>query len=289
MDYVVLRCLCSFFCGMILSQTGSLLQMSTRNILASPSTLGFDGIAILWALVFHSISLVLFPEYASNFTSVLLGLPVFIFSGLILARLVSGKSKIERIILIGLTFNLLVGAIYSLWQFLFLAFNLPFPIELWFGNFRFATAGLVLILVLLEMLILIGFGFFKRDILLMTLGPGLSQNWNLDEKRLHRFLFVTIALGTFVTINLFGGFSFLGLIFPIIARKIWFPTQGLRGEFLTGSIVNGLALMGMDLLCYHFPVMGAEIPVGLIVTAAGAVSLIFLLWKSNAHGTIGKT
>ncbi len=57
MDYFLVRMMCSFMVGVLLSQAGSLVQLGTRNILASPSTLGFDGLAVLWLLIFHLVSL----------------------------------------------------------------------------------------------------------------------------------------------------------------------------------------------------------------------------------------
>jgi ABC-type Fe3+-siderophore transport system permease subunit len=57
MEYLIPRFLCAILTGAILSQTGSLIQMSTRNILASPSTLGFDGLSVLWILFFHGLLL----------------------------------------------------------------------------------------------------------------------------------------------------------------------------------------------------------------------------------------
>src|SRR5690606_852293 len=125
--------------------------------------------------------------------------------------------NIERLILIGLTFNLFVGAIFSLWQFLFLAFNKPFPVELWFGHFRFASSETFLILFFVEVLILSGHFILRKELQLYSLGENISRNLKLSEKQLYLFFFVAIALGTFAVISLFGAFSFLGLIFPFVA------------------------------------------------------------------------
>lgn len=289
MDYLVLRILCSFLTGFILSQTGSFIQMGTRNILASPSTLGFDGLAILWFLIFHSLTVFLGWDGYSISTLLFIGLPLFTILGITFSKMLGGKEKFERIILLGLTFNLLVGAVFSLWQFLFLAFNLPFPMELWFGHFRFVEAEGLIALVIVEALILLGLLKWKKELLLFSLGPGIAKNWNLNEKSLYRFLFVAVAIGTLTVVSLFGAFSFLALIFPVISRKLWFKSQGLKGEIILGALINGFVLMLIDLLCYFFPILGAEIPVGLIVTGVGAVSLILLLWQSQANGNIGKS
>lgn len=283
MEYLIIRMLSSFLSGVILSQTGSFIQLGTRNILASPSTLGFDGVAILWLLVFNSLCL-LFNIGPETYLLISVGIPFFIFFGFIFSKALRGNKKFERIILLGITFNLLVGAIFSLWQFLFLAFNLPFPVELWFGQFRFASAEAFLVLLLVEILLLLGLYKFKNSLLLYSLGPSIYRNWNLNEQKLFRFLFIAVAIGTFSVVGLFGAFSFLALLFPILARKFWFGSFDLKGEILWGSLLNGLLLMLIDFVCYYFPIYGAEVPVGLLVTAVGAVSLIFLLWSTNQAG-----
>jgi ABC-type Fe3+-siderophore transport system permease subunit len=282
MDYVIIRFLCAILTGSILSQTGSLIQMSTRNILASPSTLGFDGLSILWILIFHSF-LLFFGFEQPVLMLFAFGVPIFILIGWIYSKAIGKFKNIERLILMGLTFNLLVGAIFSLWQFLFLAFNLPFPVELWFGHFRFANGESLLILGIVQGLIFLGWGLLKKELYLFSLGKNISTNFKLNHQALFAFLFMTVSLGTFTIISLFGAFSFLGLIFPILARKLWFQKFDLQGEFIFGSLMNGLFLMIIDSLCYYFPIYGAEVPVGLIATAVGAVSLIFLLWKSDTH------
>lgn len=280
MDYVVTRFLSAGLTGVILSQTGSLIQMSTRNILASPSTLGFDGVSILWILIYHSALLVLGVE--QDLTHLLLfGVPAFVVLGLVFSHTIVRFKNIERLILLGLTFNLFVGAVFSLWQFLFLAFNLPFPVELWFGHFRFANQEALLCLLAFEALFFLGWIFLRKEIYLFSLGKSLTKNYRLNQAKLYSYLFVMVSLGTFCVVSFFGAFSFLGLIFPIAARKLWFKRFDLKGEFIIGSFMNGAFLLLIDFLCYQFPIMGAEIPVGLIATAVGAVSLIFLLWESE--------
>lgn len=280
MDYLILRIACAFFTGIILSQTGSLIQLSSRNILASPSTLGFDGLAVLWMLVFHSILLGLGIEQGSV-EVFLFGLPLFFLVGFFFSRFMAGQNKIERLIFIGLAFNLLVGAIFSFWQFLFLAFNLPFPVELWFGHFRYSDLSSAMILLLTELSILTGWLFLKRDFELLSLGQSISRNLKIKKNLLFLYLFISIAVGTFAVVALFGAFSFLGLIFPIIARKFCFQRFDLAGEFIFGAVMNGLFMVLIDSICYFFPILGAEIPVGLIATGVGALSLILLLWKSD--------
>jgi ABC-type Fe3+-siderophore transport system permease subunit len=284
MDYVIIRFLSAILTGVILSQTGSYMQLSTRNLLASPSTLGFDGLSILWMLLFHSLLLFFGLEYQTSFYF-LLGIPFFTLIGWVFSKNMGQSKSIERLILMGLTFNLLVGAVFSLWQFLFLAFNLPFPVELWFGHFRFAEKDSLLILITVEAFLLGGMFWLKKEFYLFSLGKSIANNYHYQSKKLFTFLFIAVAIGTFAVVSQYGAFSFLGLIFPILARKLWFKKFDLVGEFVLGSLCNGIFLMIIDSICYHFPIYGAEIPVGLIATGVGALSLICLLWNSSMAKT----
>lgn len=280
MEYLAVRLICSFLAGVLLSQTGSFIQMGTRNILASPSTLGFDGLSILWVLLAHSLMLFFKVDY-EFLILLMIGLPCFVLIGMIFARFLNKSQNIERLVLLGLTFNLLVGAVFSLWQFLFLAFNLPFPVELWFGHFRFADFSHLMVLLVIELIILAGWFGLRQEFYLFSLGKAVARNWKLKQAPFFAFMFIVVATGTFAVVSMFGAFSFLALIFPIVARRLWFRSYDLEGELLLGALFNGAVLMLIDLVCYFFPVYGAEIPVGLIATAVGALSLIILLWKSQ--------
>jgi ABC-type Fe3+-siderophore transport system permease subunit len=288
MDYLVLRLGCSFLVGCLLSQSGSLVQWGTRNILTSPSTLGMDGLAIFWLMIFHFLK-ILNPQLFSNPFALGSGLVFFILMGWLFSINLKGKTKYERIILLGMTFNLMIGAVFSLGQFVFMAFNLPFPLELWFGHFRYASTEALIFLLLTQFLLFIGLKIYFKELKKYSIGSIMAQNWELNESVIFRFIFISVGIITFITTYYFGAFSFLALIFPILARKIWFNRLDLLGEFLYGAMLNGLLLMGADYLCYQYPIYGAELPVGIIITAIGALSLIVILWlKAKASETLAK-
>jgi ABC-type Fe3+-siderophore transport system permease subunit len=280
MNYLLIRMGCAFLTGVLLSQSGSLVQLSTRNILSSPSTLGLDGMSVLLVLLIHSLSLVLGVHLHPGLIA-LAGIPVAISIGYFYPRFIGADQRFERILLIGITFNLFVGAIFSFWQFLFLAFNLPFPVELWFGHFRFASSNALLLMLIVQILVLVFLRKILQELMLYSFGVQISRNWQLDQKKLFLPVFILATLVTYFVIVLFGAFSFLALVFPIISRKIWFKRSDLKGELYQGALLNGLLLMLVDYLCYQLPIFGAEVPVGLIITAIGAVSLVVLLWQSH--------
>jgi iron complex transport system permease protein len=278
MSYILLRPLCAFLAGLIISQTGSFIQIGTRNVLASPSTLGIEGLAVLWILLIHSLAIFLGIESHYIF---LTGVPVFALVGYFLSRLVGKEMKLERVLFMGITLNLLVGAIFSLWQFFFLALNLPFPMEIWFGHFRYVEDRFFWILLTLELFICFFLRIQWKNLQLYSLGGSLSRAFAANIKSLYVFLFIAAICGTYIVIALFGAFSFLGLLLPLIARKFWFDRFDLKGELFIGAVVNGFFFMLFDFACYQWPVLGAEIPVGLIASVVGAVCLIGLIWHSH--------
>jgi iron complex transport system permease protein len=277
-DYLILRLLCSFLCGLILSQAGSFIQTGTRNILASPSTLGIEGLSIIWILCLHSFTLAMGLE---SEWWIIPGLVLFLYVGKLFSIVTGKDASLEKIIFLGLTFNLFVGAVFSLWQFFFLAYNLPFPVEVWFGHFRYVNERSFFLLLAFEISLLFFLRKQWRNLQLYSLGLVISRAHSADLKSLYRFFFTFSFCGSFLVISLFGAFSFLGLIFPLVARKIWFNRFDLKGEILFGGLMNGIFFMLTDFICYQFPIMGAEVPVGLIASVVGAVSLIALLWKSK--------
>ena len=280
MEYLALRFGCAFLSGLVLSQVGSLLQLGTKNILSSPSTLGFDGLAVFWIILSHSILLWAGLDLSTTWT-LLAGVPLFLYLGLVFAKNIKQSGNFERIILLGLTFNVVVGAIFSFWQFVFIAFNLPFPLEIWFGHFRSVSWSQFVSIGCVAVLLLMGLLQKWKDLLAYSLGPDISRNLKINLPKLFAFIFMAVALGSYVVISSFGVFAFLGLIFPIVARKLWFKRFDLKGEIFLGATLNGLLFASMDFICYYFPIYGAEVPVGLVATAIGAVSLILVLWKTR--------
>lgn len=278
MNYLLVRLISSFLSGVILSQAGSFIQIGTRNVLASPSTLGIEGLSVLWLLLVHTIAL----GFGMNpGVLILSGTVVFAGIGLLLSRLTGEEVNLDRVLFLGLTFNLFVGAVFSLWQFFFLAFNLPFPMEMWFGHFRFVEEKSLLLLLGFELLLLWSLKRQWKNLTLYSLGNVISRAHGLNSKGLYAFFFIFSVCGTYLVISLFGAFSFLGLIFPLIARKLWFSRFDLKGEILLGSLVNGIFFLVTDFICYQFPIMGAEVPVGLIASLVGAVSLVMVLWNTR--------
>lgn len=273
------RMLIAFIVGYALCLSGSLAQLTTNNTLASPSTLGMDGFAVVF-VIFSQFAIALGSSLPLEFGSFTLFLISFVGVSFIFLKTKSrGIWRIlnmRSLILMGLAFNLMVGAIFSVIQFMFLALNLNFPSSLWFGNFKQIPdyALPIFLLVFLGSLFYVKKNYTKFNI--MNLGVFQAQGMGLQVERFQRSNLLLGLLLTGLVICFCGVFSFLGLILPHIFRSLKIFRFDMSKEVLWAPFVGGLSIMVLDLLCYHFPLFGAEIPVGMISSVIGAFLLIFL-------------
>jgi iron complex transport system permease protein len=284
MNELVTRFLVAFISGSLISISGSLIQIITQNDLAGPSTLGFEAFAVLIVLSVHFFALFMGFDYSENvILSSLFILLVLLFVNRRFFKTLLSK---QYILLIGLCFNLFVGAIFSLIQFLFLTLNQDFPHEIWFGHFKNAQiSNLVPLLIVFALTI---FFILKKSKELRVLGFGenIAKNLNLEvDKIFYQFWFLSLFLTGLVTIY-FGVFSFLSLIFPHLLRSHSFFRSKPAHELIWGSFLSGLILAFLDQICAHILYYNSEIPVGMLTAVAGSFGLMMILLKKNLQGDI---
>lgn len=285
------RVLASFISGALLGLVGTTIQATTHNPLASTATLGISGLAV--GVVLLSQALVTF--FPTFFSSLVIPGLLILFGFILLISLAfrrwqtAGPKRFGREIeiqkqgpiLLGITFNLGIGALFALMQFIFLSLNWEFPHDLWFGNFKFARMSQLLPLGLCLLFFLIWARIAKADLEVMIYGPELAMNLRIPWRRrmLQAFL-LALAAETIICLQ-FGVFGLASLVFPLLWRS-WPMVGGTLGkEMFWGTILSGLFMTSLDLLCYQFPILGSEIPVGLLVMLAGSVGLVLSLWKTH--------
>lgn len=285
-----LRMLFAFLCGYFLTLSGSLTQITLNNSLASPSTLGFDALAALCVILAQS--LLVFAPFAFALEHFSFGLFMALLGACSLLFLRTGQKgglksekafslDIKFLILAGLAFNLFVGAVFSVIQFLFMAMNYDFPSGLWFGNFRFyhgSSLGLFIFAFVLSQVFLYKTASSLR---LLSLGEKVALGFGVPVAKIQKSCLVAALLMTGLVISYFGVFSFLSLIAPHMLRSIPYFKENMRHELFMGALLGGAALAFLDALCFVFDYRGAELPAGMVSSVAGALLLIALLWKSR--------
>jgi iron complex transport system permease protein len=274
------RFILAFLVGGMLSFCGSLVQLTTRNELSSPSTLGFDGLSVLFVMLAYALSLG-GATWDLSLLAFGLGSLVAGFLWFSSTRLFQVQD-LRLILLLGLSVNLLVGSLFSVMQFLAMGFNKKFPDQLWFGRIQTLDfASLITLIALL--LVLFGFLYFYRhQWRALLLGPGLCRGFGIPIEQMLRISLIVSYLVTLWVVVHFGVFGFLGLLFPLLLRQLsWYRGRPER-EMTDGAALAGLVFAILDQLCFHFTFYGAEIPVGLPASLLGASALVLLLWKRHS-------
>lgn len=291
MEVEVQRVLLSFIVGYLLSVSGSLTQLITNNSLASPSTLGMDGVAVLFVIFSYFFSSFIDLSITSETLSFLLFLlsvtVFFIFQKIlvknknVLIQSIWKHSSMKGVILIGLSFNLFVGAIFSIVQFLFMAMNVDFPNAIWFGNLRQYDDSW-LYLFTLFFIITIGICYsISKKLDYLNIGTQFAKGLGVEIRSTQSICLLLSLVISGVVISYFGVFSFLGLIFPHLLRSISFFQKNMKHEIIYGAVVCGVIFSGIDFLCYTFTYQGAELPVGMVSSVLGSFFLIVVLFKSK--------
>ena len=279
MDIDLLRFLTAFVVGGMLSFAGSLVQITTRNDLASPSTLGMDGVAVLMvmlAFIIQGAGVELpLATLALGLGLVSLGV-LSLFSSVFL-----GQRDLKVIVLMGMSVNLLVGAFFAIMQFLAMAFNQKFPDQLWFGRILtlepLSGASLAMLALALSFFTL----SYRKTWKALLLGRGWCHGLGIPVEKIIKISLMLSFLITLWVVVHFGVFGFLGLLYPLVLRQF----KRYRGdpwrEMTDGAALAGFSFAILDQFCFQVTFHGAEIPVGLPASLLGACALVVILWKRN--------
>lgn len=268
------RTLVAWGVGMALAIAGTLTQGITRNPLAAPSIIGVNAGAVLAAVSL----IVVFP-------SVPIGLlPLAAFGGAlsvaILIYLIAwkGGSSPVRLILVGIGFSLIAGALTEL--------------MITFGNIDDVSQALVWLagsvygrswgqLASFTPWLLI-FGLLSlclsRELNALQLGDdvALSLGSRLEWQRGWLLLCSVALAGSAVATA--GSIGFVDLMSPHIARQLVGPSH--EGLLPTAALTGGLVVVAADLIgrLLFAPI---ELPCGIVTAVIGAPYFLYLLVRAR--------
>ncbi len=272
-DLDLFRLGATFAVGACLSLSTSMIQGVCKNDLASPSTLGIDGISVFIIINSYFLQMMFENSFSLIKISWIFFSIIFLFLYIFTKRFNLSSSKF--LILTGLCINLLVGAIFSLIQFFVLSSQFEFPTSIWFGNFKQVNfEDLITVYSVFIFCYLSSWKLLPRFGQLIF-GPDFCLNHNIDQSSVNKKSLLMSFLLTFTVINHFGVFSFIGLVFVHTCR-ILFKKKGLKFEILFMPLLAGTVMLLLDGLCYELPVRGIEIPVGLICSVLGSLVLLLI-------------
>ena len=279
-DFRLPRILTAMISGAALATAGLMMQTVFRNPLADPFVLGVNsgaslGVAIvLLALAPAGIQLTASLDISGQVLLIVAssgGAALTLFAVLLLSR----KTDIVAVLIIGLMFSYIVGAIVSILMFLSMAERLQSFFSWSFGNFgtvnwmHLRTFAPVVIGTLSISL------FLVKPLDALLLGERYAQSLGTHAKRMQILvLFVASILAGAVT-GFCGPIGFLGIAAPHLSRYL-FKTSAHR-TLIPASIITGALLsLSADFIAQG-PGLDVSLPLNAITALFGAPLIIAAL------------
>lgn len=277
------RMIAAMLIGAGLALSGAILQGLSRNSLADPGILGINagaGLAVVLSIYLSRLS------NGSLIHSPFL-LPGFAFIGaLAIAALIyrfswKGGIEPERLLLVGLGFNALCGAILMILQLKMDPKDFQ-QAAIWLTGSIWGTQWSYVWALLPWIVILIPVAFLKaRSMNLLQFNEAIPVALGLRVERERRILLCLSAALAGACVAVGGGIAFIGLLAPHLARRLCGPNYF--------SILPLSALIGAGLLLIADMIgknllAPADIPVGIVISVVGAPYLIFMLLTRKGTG-----
>ena len=268
------RTLVAWGVGMALAIAGTLTQGITRNPLAAPGIIGVNAGASLAAVSL----IVVFPGVP------IAALPLAAFLGaLTVAVLIyllawNGGTSSVRLILVGVGFSLVAGALTSL--------------MITFGNIIDVSQALVWLtgsvygrswaqlfaftpwLVVFGTLSLV----LSRELNALQMGDDVARSLGSRLEWQRGWLLLSAVALAGAAVSTAGGIGFVGLMAPHIARQLVGPSH--EGLLPTAALTGGMVVVVADLLgrLLFAPI---ELPCGIITAVIGAPYFLYLLIRDR--------
>ncbi len=266
------RTLACVLCGMGLSASGAVLQMVTGNKMASPALIGTSsgaGFAVIFTLS-------LFPmlyKYVSLFAF----LGAFLATALIIAiSRLAGLSK-NALVLAGLSFSAILSSLISFISLLdseaLVSYN-AFSIGSVSGvKINRLTLPAIMIVASLTLCMI-----FNKKIDILTLGDDTAASLGVNVKVLRIICLVLSSMSAAAAVSFAGLVGFAGLMSPHIARRL---AEGRAKVLVPFSSLIGACLVLAADLASRMIFAPSDLPVGLVLSLAGAPFLLCLLFLSG--------
>jgi ABC-type Fe3+-siderophore transport system permease subunit len=257
---------------------GALVQASTRNPLASETTLGINAGAYLALIVFVVFAPTLPSEL--SWISSLSGVMVAFVGGMgaaLLVYVIAAGIQVTpvRLVLAGIAVALVFSALTSA---LLIFFTEQTRGVLFWGagsliqnDWKNATFAWPLIAGTAVLAIIIG---RKMDLLL--LGDDMAQSLGINAKRIRlSATFIAVFL-TAVSVSIVGPIGFVGLVAPHLVRLMGVTKQ--RPLMVAAAVWGGIIIVGADIVARILSGGISELPAGTVTAVVGAP---FLLWLAR--------
>lgn len=267
------RILGAMLAGAGLSVSGVLIQSVTANELASPNIIGVNAGAG-FCMVFM---LSLFPE-AVFLRSLGAFTGAVITTMIILAVASKGRFSKTRVILSGVAITAVLNAGISFMTYIDTDVLTDYSYFSVGGVSGVESDELMIPFAVISMSFVTAL-ILSRRIDTLCLGDSIANSLGVNVKALRTVSLLIAGLSAAAVVSFAGLLGFVGLVVPHIARRI---TDGRTGEMLLVSVPLGGSLLVLADLLGRILLAPSEIPVGAVMSFAGAPFLLYIVLRRNS-------
>ncbi|HDJ7546214.1 TPA: iron ABC transporter permease [Staphylococcus aureus] len=279
LDFRLPRMMITILAGAALSISGAIVQSVTKNPIAEPGILGINaggGFAIALFIAIGKIN-------ADNFVYVL---PLISILGGITTALIififsfnknEGVTPASMVLIgVGLQTALYGGSITIMSKFDdkqsdFIA--AWFAGNIWGDEWPFVIAFLPWVLIIIPYLL------FKSNTLnIIHTGDNIARGLGVRLSRERLILFFIAVMLSSAAVAVAGSISFIGLMGPLIAKRIVGPRHQL---FLPIAILVGACLLVIADTIGKIVLQPGGVPAGIVVAIIGAPYFLYLMYKTK--------
>ena len=269
------RIAASILVGVLLANSGLLMQGVFRNPLVSPYTLGVSNGAAFGASLAIIFSAGMTSVAASNN---LVSIFAFLFAAITMYLVQAigrmAKNSTKSLLLAGVAVSYLFSSLVSFIKYVVDVEKLPELVFWQMGSVSDATWPQILILLIAAVLGLAVMTFFAWDLNVMGTGEESAISLGVNYKRVRRIAFFFSTLMTGVAVAFAGTIGFVGMVAPHAARML--VGNDYRYTVPTASLCGALLLLIADSLS-RMLVTAIALPIGVITSMIGVPFFIWLI------------
>lgn len=269
------RIAASMLVGVLLANSGLLMQGIFQNPLVSPYTLGVSNGAAFGA----SLAIVLSAGISSIAVSNhLVSIFAFLFAAITM-YLVQGigklaKDSVKSLLLAGIAVSYMFSSLVSFIKYVVDVENLPELVFWQMGSVSDATWLQIALMLAVAVISLIVMNIYAWDLNVMATGEESAVSLGVNYKRLRRIAFFFSTLMTGVAVAFAGTIGFVGMVAPHVARMM--VGNDYRYTIPVSSLCGMLLLLVADSIS-RMLVTTIALPIGVITSIIGVPFFIWLI------------
>ncbi|MGM9887124.1 MAG: FecCD family ABC transporter permease [Lactococcus sp.] len=262
------RLMSLFLAGFLLSVSGFLVQLMTRNPIAEMSTLGISGGASVGLAVLLAFGFSTDAAISTGLASIMA------FVSLFIVMILTARTHFQplKVALVGTSVGLFATSLASAITF---AKHDSQAYFLWIvGSFSGVTTEKVKLLAVTVALFLLILFFYGSRLRMLALGDDLAKSLGVSVNQVRFVVMVMVAIASGVTVSSVGVISFVGLIAPHIAKKL---AKSNFWQTVVLSVLTAIILLVFaDLLARNL-FKPYEFPAGSLTMLIGAPFFIWVI------------